>query len=82
MDNPYRVGDRVLASRGQDGANHEEGTVVDSYSLIIGEETRPMVCVEFGDGTRAYLNASGPDVRPLEEPETEPAAGGSGEQGG
>jgi hypothetical protein len=64
MINPYTVGDTVLASRAEDGENHEEATVVDSYSLIIGDEERPMVCVEFTDGQRAYLRSDGPDVLP------------------
>jgi hypothetical protein len=71
MDNPYNVGDAVLASRAEDGENHEEAKVVDAYSLIIGPEERPMVCVEFPDGHRSYLRADGPDVLPVEEPEAE-----------
>lgn len=70
MINPYKVGDSVLASRAEDGQNHEEAQVVDAYSLIIGEEERPMVVVEFGDGQRAYLRADGPEVRPAPEPGT------------
>jgi hypothetical protein len=81
MDNPYRVGDGVLASRAEDGENHEDAQVVDAYSLIIGDEERPMVCVEFGDGHRSYLRAAGPDVLPRGEPETETEPGG-GEAGG
>ena len=69
MDNPYQVGDRVLASRAQDGTGHEEAAVVDSYTLIIGEERRPMVCVEFADGTRSYLRADGEDVEPVPAPD-------------
>ena len=68
MDNPFRVGDRVLASRAQDGTGHEEATVVDSYSLIIGDENRPMVCVEFPDGARVFLRTDGEDVLPALEP--------------
>lgn len=77
MTNPYKVGDSVLASRSEDGENHEPGTVVDSYSLIIGEEERPMVCVAFPDGARVYIRADGPDVQPrsVGEVEEEPAAG-------
>ncbi len=70
----YKVGDRVLASRAQDGENHEEGTVVDAHSLIIGDETRPIVVVEFEDGQRVYLTATGPDVLPVVSEEDEPEA--------
>ncbi len=71
----YKVGDRVLASRTQDGENHEEGTVVDAHTLLIGEETRPIVVVEFEDGKREYFTAAEPDILPvvLEEEETEEA---------
>jgi len=75
IQNPYSVGDSVLASRTEDGENHEEATVVDAYSLIIGPDERPMVCVEFGDGHRAYLRSDGADVRPVPEPEND---GGEG----
>jgi hypothetical protein len=75
IQNPYAVGETVLASRTEDGENHEQATVVDAYSLIIGPEERPMVCVEFADGNRAYLRSNGGDVRPLPEPE---ADGGEG----
>src|SRR2546426_633776 len=37
-------------------SNHEEAKVVDAYSLIMGGDEHPMVCVEFQDGTRAYLD--------------------------
>jgi hypothetical protein len=73
IENPYAVGDSVLASRSEDGENHEEATVVDAYGLIIGPEERPMVCVEFPDGQRAYLRADGPDVRPIAQPDAETA---------
>ena len=72
----YKVGDRVLASRAQDGENHEEGTVVDAHSLIIGEETRPIVVVEFEDGKREFFTATEPDILPVvseEESEDEDA---------
>jgi hypothetical protein len=69
IENPYRVGDTVLASREQDGQNHEEAKVVDAYSLIIGPEERPMVVVEFPNGYRAYLQSNGADVVPVPEPE-------------
>jgi len=73
IENPYAVGDTVLASRSEDGENHEEAKVVDAYSLIMGGDEHPMVCVEFQDGTRAYLRPDGPDVRPFEEPEEQGA---------
>jgi hypothetical protein len=68
MINPYKVGDSVLASRAEDGQNHEEAQVVDAYSLIIGDEERPMIAVVFPDGQRSYLRSDGPDVQPLPEP--------------
>jgi hypothetical protein len=73
-ENPYSVGDRVLASRAQDGENHEEATVTDSHSLIIGPETRPIVIVQFDDGEKGYFTAAPPDVLPLPEPEESPEA--------
>jgi len=81
IQNPYAVGDTVLASRSEDGENHEEAKVVDAYSLIIGEEERPMVCVEFPDGVRVYLRSDGADVRPAEEPEEEDAGPGGDDPG-
>ena len=75
IENPYAVGDRVLASRAEDGANHEEAKVVDAYGLIIGGDESAMVVVEFADGQRSYLRADGPDVRPQPKPEEEDGAG-------
>ena len=75
IENPYAVGDRVLASRVEDGENHEEAKVVDAYGLIIGTDEAAMVVVEFSDGQRSYLRADGPDVRPLPGPEEGDAAG-------
>jgi hypothetical protein len=75
IENPYAVGDRVLASRAEDGADHEEAKVVDAYGLIIGGDESAMVVVEFADGQRSYLRADGPDVRPLPGPEEGDAAG-------
>lgn len=72
MINPYKVGDEVLASRAEDGENHEPATVVDAYSLIMGDEERPMVCVAFPDGQRVFLRAGGADVRPAPPPGPEP----------
>ena len=81
----YKVGDRVLASRAQDGENHEEGTVVDAHQLIIGEETRPIVVVQFEDGKREFFTATEPDILPVvseEEPEEEEAEHGEPETDG
>jgi len=78
IENPYSVGDTVLASRSEDGQNYEEAKVVDAYSLIMGEDERPMICVEFPDGARVYLRSDGPDVRPVEAPED--GSGVSGEE--
>jgi hypothetical protein len=75
MISPYKVGDTVLASRAEDGQNHEEAQVVDVYSLIIGEEERPMVCVLFPDGQRSYLRSDSPNVLAPPEPEAEGAPG-------
>jgi len=75
MDNPYKVGDRVLASREQNGEDHEEGTVVDAYTLLIGPETHPIVVVELSDGEQVRLNSVGPDVLPLPEPEVAETGG-------
>jgi hypothetical protein len=80
IQNPFSVGDEVLASRAQDGENHEPAKVVDAYSLIMGGDETPMVVVQFPEGDRAYLRADGPDVRPADP---EPEAGeGEGEAGG
>jgi hypothetical protein len=67
----YKVGDRVLASRAQDGENHEEATVIDAYTLLIGDEVRPTVRVKFEDGELVFLTATEPDVRPVEAEEAE-----------
>ena len=69
IENPYSVGDTVFASRTEDGRDHEEAKVVDAYSLIMGEEERPMICVEFADAQRVYLRSDSPDVLPPPEPE-------------
>ena len=69
IENPFSVGDAVLASRDQDGQNHEEAKVIDAYSLIMGGDEQPMVCVEFSDGQRVYLRSDSPDVLPVPEPE-------------
>ncbi len=61
------VGERVLASRDQSGANHEEATVYDFYELLIGEDRTPQVVVDFDDGQRVLMTAQEPNVRAIEE---------------
>src|SRR4051794_36658688 len=63
----YSVGDKVDASRAENGEDHERAVVIDSYELLIGEERRPMVVVEFGDGERKYMTAATPNVLPVYE---------------
>jgi hypothetical protein len=75
LRNPYRTGDKVLASRLEDGENHELGTVIDSYELLIGAESKPMVVVEFDDGERKYIAAGPPNVLPAPASAEEPAEG-------
>jgi hypothetical protein len=62
----YFVGERVLVARAQDGANHEEATVVDFYELLIEGDKIPSVVVDFEDGERLYLSAREPNVLPIE----------------
>jgi hypothetical protein len=74
----FSVGDKVSASRDETGEGHEPGVVVDSYELIIGEERRAMVVVEFEDGERRYLTSTARNVvlveaKEDEQPEAEPA---------
>ena len=69
----FSVGDRVLASRHETGDDHEPGVVVDSYELIIGDDKRPAIVVEFEDGARKYMTAATPNVLPAEPEEVEPA---------
>jgi hypothetical protein len=69
MANRYSIGDKVLASRDESGENHEPGNVVDSYELIIGDDRKPMVVVEFEDGERKYMTATTPNVLPVDEEE-------------
>jgi hypothetical protein len=71
----YSIGDKVLVSRDDSGENHEHGVVIDSYELLIGEERRPTIVVEFEDGERKYMTAATPNVLPV-EPEEEEAADG------
>jgi hypothetical protein len=63
----YSVGDKVDVSRAETGDDHERAVVIDSYELIIGEERRPMVVVEFEDGERKYMTAATPNVLPVYE---------------
>ena len=70
----FSVGDKVLASRHETGEDHEPGVVIDSYELIIGNDKRPAIVVEFEDGERKYMTAATPNVLPV-EPEEEEAAG-------
>ena len=67
----YSIGDKVLVSRDETGENHELGNVVDSYELIIGNEHRPTIVVEFEDGERKYVTATTPNVLPVESDEGE-----------
>src|SRR4051812_28000299 len=69
----YSVGDKVDASRAENGENHERGVVIDSYELIIGEVRKPMVVVEFEDGERKYMTAATPNVLPVYEEDEEQA---------
>jgi hypothetical protein len=62
----FLVGEKVLASRAEDGEGHEEGTVVDSYELLMNGEARPMVVVGFADGERRWMTARAPNVRAIE----------------
>ena len=71
----FSVGDKVLASREESGENHEQGEVVDSYELIMGDERRPMVVVRFEDGEQKYMTAKAPNVLPVEDEEPDEAAG-------
>ena len=41
--------------------------MIDSYELIIGEERKPMVVIEFEDGERKYMTATTPNVLPVYE---------------
>jgi hypothetical protein len=67
---PFNVGEKALVSRDESGEKHEEATVVDYYVLLIGEESRPMVVVEFDDGERKWITATEPNVLAI-EPEGE-----------
>jgi len=73
LKNPFRTGDKVLASRLENGEDHEPGTVIDAYELLIGAESKPMVVVEFEDGERRYLIGGAPNVLPAPAAEQETA---------
>ena len=68
-DRRYIVGERVLASRAEDGQNHEEATVVDYYVLLTEGDSIPSIVVDFDDGERKYMTAREPDILPLPEEE-------------
>jgi hypothetical protein len=70
-DRRLEVGESVLVSRAQNGADHEEVTVIDFYELLIGDDKIPMVVVDFDDGHRMWVRAEEPDVI-VPEPEPEP----------
>jgi hypothetical protein len=68
-DRRYIVGERVLASRAENGNDHEEATVVDYYVLLTEGGSMPSIVVDFDDGERKYMNATEPDILPLPEEE-------------
>jgi hypothetical protein len=74
----FLVGERVRASRAEDGEGHEQGTVVDSYELLISGETRPMVVVRFADGERKWMTAREPNVLAVEQEEGHDDSGANG----
>jgi hypothetical protein len=78
----FLVGERVLASRAEDGQGHEEGTVVDSYQLLMNGEARPMVVVGFADGERKWMTASAPNVLAIEADEGDGPVGADAARAG
>jgi hypothetical protein len=80
MARRYEVGDKVLASRDETGEDHEPGVVIDSYEVIMGEQRRPIVVVEFEDGERKYMTATTPNVLPVEEEEEEAEEGAEADE--
>ena len=68
-DRRYIVGERVLASRAENGQDHEEATVVDYYVLLTEGDSIPSIVVDFDDGERKYMTAREPDILPLPEEE-------------
>ena len=75
--NPFKVGDKVLASRLENGEDHEPGVVIDSYELLMGADAKPMVVVEFEDGDKKYLIGGPPNVlpAPVSEEDEEESSG-------
>src|SRR5262245_23659671 len=71
----YAVGDKALVSRAETGEDHELGEVVDSYELLVDDERRPVIVVQFEDGERKYLTPATPNVLPVEPEEDELAEG-------
>jgi hypothetical protein len=65
----FQVGERVLVSRAEDGAGHEQATVADAYELLVNGEKRPTIVVDFADGKRAWLTVTERNVRPLPLPD-------------
>ena len=83
-DRRFLVGQKVLVSRDESGENHEEATVIDFYELLIGEDKRPMVVVDFDDGERKYMAALAPNVvavEPVVDEDGEPAVGEAASEG-
>jgi hypothetical protein len=70
-DRRYIVGERVLASRAENGKDHEEATVVDYYVLLMEGGSIPSIVVDFDDGERKYMTASETDILPLPEEDEE-----------
>jgi hypothetical protein len=68
----YTVGERVLASRAENGADHEEATVVDYYVLLVEGDSIPSIVVDFDDGERAYLTARDDNVLPFAKDDSDP----------
>jgi hypothetical protein len=80
--NRFKVGDKVLASRLENGENHEPGDVVDAYEILVGTSSKPMIVVQFEDGEHLYMSATAPNVLPAPiEKEDEQAEGEAEEDG-
>jgi hypothetical protein len=79
--NRFSIGDKVLASRLENGENHEPAVVVDAYEILIGSTNKPMVVVEFEDLAHLYMSATPPNVLPAPV-EKEDAAEGEAEEDG
>jgi hypothetical protein len=78
MARRFEVGDTARVSRAQDGAGHEEATVIDVYDLLMEGDKIPMVVVDFDDGQRMWVRDEEPDVL-LPEPDEEEAPAGETE---